>query len=244
MTTATLPKSKFSIDSVPQEAFKEFGEADAALRNGYKHFLNGFRLAAEGVANEYGGFDNLEAPKDQKEVFRIVKEVARKATKLSPKTFERYCKIARYCIIYHAEWDIAAEATRDDLRWIKVRRNAFKTGTLEERTRRAWDERQKLNVEEAKKKAEAEAKWLEENGSKEPEPTLIQFPAPEEYESEDAYWIAYLEAQVKHINKHMELLNGNSEVKTVVTNFYGAALPIVKKNKAQPMPAAAKVTKE
>ena len=155
---------------------------------------------------------------------------------MTPNTFERYCKIARYCIIYHVEWDIACEATRDQLRWCKNRITSFKgRGTLEEKMSRAWGERVKLDKAEAEEAKQKEAAWLAENGTKDEEPIktngLINIPLPKDEQDEDSYWTEYLAAQVAHIQKHMDKLNGGSEVKTVVLHFFSEALPIVKKVK-------------
>jgi hypothetical protein len=121
--------------------------SDKVLAN-YKIFLNGFRLAAEEICEEFGGFHNLTSARDVKRVFNLIRERAALQVGLSPKTFDRCCKIARYCIIYNVPWDIGAVATRKQLRWCKNRISAFRTGTTEEKMIRAWEERVKLDKAE------------------------------------------------------------------------------------------------
>jgi hypothetical protein len=56
---------------------------------------------------------------------------------------------------------------------------------------------------------------------------------PKAGQDEDAYWMEYLTAQISHIQKHIDKLNGGSVVKTTVLHFYAEALPIVKSIKVK-----------
>lgn len=233
-----MMKPKFDEAAVSQEAINDFDAADKHLRQGYKHFLHGFCRAAEDVAQEYGGFEKLPSPKDQKAVFKIVQAVARQHMKLSANTFDRYCKIARYCIIYHVCWEIASQANRAALRWCQKRikeesfkkndafkKKAFATCSKQEKMEVAWGEWVKdltLNANDNEEDPK-------------PKPELLHLPLPKDGEDEDGYWTGYLAAQVSHIKKHMDLLSDGdkSKVKTVVLNFYGAASQIVESAKAK-----------
>lgn len=232
-----MATKEFNKAAVTENTINEFKAAAAGLKEGYKHFLNGFRLAAEDICKDFGGFENLESPKDQKAVFNLIREIAQQQVGLSPKTFDRYCKIARYCLIYHVSWEIGSEATRQQLRWCRDRIKSFKNGSKEEKMGRAWEERVKLDKAEADDKKKKEAERLAEIGFAEPaeKQTLLQIPLPKDGQDEDAYWMEYLAAQVAHIQKNMPILNGGSAVKTVVLNFLGQALPIVKAAKAKPV---------
>lgn len=217
---------------VKKATLAEFKAAGIALKEGYKHFLNGFRLAADDICEEFGGFHNLTSVRDVKQVFNLIREIAAPQVGLSPKTFDRYCKIARYCIIYNVPWDISAVATREKLRWCKNRIPAFRSGTTEEKMIRAWEERVKLDRAEQEEAKKREAALLAEIGSVEPDAaSLIHIPLPKPGQDEDAYWMDYLNAQVAHIQKHMDKLNGDSYVKATVRHFFADAMPIVKSAK-------------
>ena len=223
----------FDKAMVTDSTISEFKAAARGLKKGYKHFLNGFRLAAEEICKEWGGFENLESPKDQKRVFELIQEIAEPQVGLSPQTFTRYCKIARWCIIYHVSWDIGSEATKPQLQRCKQMAAKLKTGTWEEKMERAWAIVKKEAAEEAIVKKQRQEKLIEEENAKDAAKTIVHIPLPKDGQDEDAYWTEYLSAQVSHIKKHMDILKGGSAVKTLVLTFYGQAVPIVQAAKVK-----------
>ena len=231
-----MATKNFDKGAVTPDTINKFKAVGSHIKQGNKDFLDAWHCAADDICKDWGGFDGLDNPQDQKKVFKLIREIAEPQVDMPPKTFDRYCKIARYCLIYHVSWEIASEATRPQLRWCKDQIKKFKTGTREEKMARAWEVRIKLDEEEAaaKKKREDELLSQSEPQSQPNGNGLVHIPLPKGEQDEDAYWTEYLTAQVVHIQKHMGILDGGSAVKTVVLNFLGQALPIVKAAKVKP----------
>ena len=227
---------KFDKASVPEEAFAEWAACDERPLS--EHFLNGWVIATKAVIKAAGiTLTELTSRSDQKAVFGIIKDAARQKVRMSDGTFERYCKIARYCVIYGCPWDVASDANREDLRDCKVRIKAFNVGSDDEKWERAWKERSEYNKIKAEKDKKEHEEWLAEHGSKDEDELakskeMFRIPLPVVGQDEDAYWMEYLQYQVSHIQKHMNMLDGDSNAKKVVMNFFAAALPLVKKSKA------------
>jgi hypothetical protein len=229
-----MVEKDFDASKVSQKTISEFQAADKGYQSANRHFLNGFKQAAAEISEEFGGFDTL-MPSDHRKIFGMIQKIAEPQVHLADSTFQRYCKIARFCVIYCVAWEIGERATRDQLKWCKERVRSFKKGTIEEKMERAWKEKMEL---EAKKQKE-EREWLAKNGSKEPETEqevkgeLIQIPRFKDGQDEDAYWLEYLDAQVRHIQKHMPHLEGGSPIQSLVLRFYREALPVVLSKKTK-----------
>lgn len=227
---------KFDKTAVPQEAFAEWEACDERPLS--EHFLKGWLIATEAVIKAAGiSLEQLTSRDDQKSVFGIIKSAAKQKIvdlgKMSVNTFERYCKIARYCIIFGCPWEVAENATRNQLRECKQRIKDFKVGTTEEKWLRAWKEESDYQKEKKEREKAERAKYNTADEDQVAGQELVRIPLPKDGQTEDAYWLEYLTAQVAHITKHMDKLDGDSNIKKVVTNFYASALPVVKASKAK-----------
>lgn len=232
-----MSKLKAVVSDVRDAAYHELDLCVPAERKGREHFLNYFRMAADDVAKRIPGcksFDELRNPRDQKLVFEKVKEFAEprvvKKGGFSATTFEKYCKVSRYCIIYHVGWQIADDANRDELRRCQTLAKDILTGNQEEKMEKAWEMVVAEKDEEKAKKKEKYNQWLELQNGKDSEPgDLAKMPNPGDFKGDhDAFWTAYLKAQVEYIQKHYDCLQGDSAVQRHVQHFLGASLSFVK----------------
>src|SRR4051812_5829576 len=101
------------LHDVPVETLSAWKEALKYWGQWHKFFLQGFKIAADGV---YAEWPLLVKARDRKDVFdKVVKaayQIFVENGSMKKGTFDRYCKIARYCLIYRVPWQVGQEANR------------------------------------------------------------------------------------------------------------------------------------
>lgn len=209
------------LHEVPVAAIEAWSEAIKFWGQWHKFFLKGFKIAADGV---YEDWMILTKARDRKEVFDKVQDAAYgvfvKNGSMKDTTFARYCKIARYCLIYRVPWEIGAEANRAQLRWCKEKAKQYKGGTQEERMGRAWEEMPPELGKKIKSPNDGEdakgtgfAKWAD----------------PDDFDNDDDFLLDATKMFIYFIQKdHADRLIGESNIKVALRRFFGDVSPLIK----------------
>lgn len=215
--------SSDQLHEVPEAAKDAWKEALKLWGQWHKFFLQGFRLAADGI---YTDWPLLTKRKDQKEVFDRVRDAAYNIMvengSMKDGTFDRYCKIARYCLIFRVPWEIGQEANRAQLRWCRERAKTYRGGSQEERMIRAWEEM----PPDLKGKKEKD----EDEGSSQ----LLPWPDPSNFSTEDEFLAAATKIFVGRLQKeHADALKGESGIKASLRRFIGDVTPYITEKKGK-----------